>query len=81
MVIMQPPMSKTRLDMIDKAFCKMDRTGDGEITVEDLKLYYNVSQHPKFLSGEKTADELLKKFLDVFPVSYTHLTLPTIYSV
>jgi len=59
-------MSKTRLDMIDRAFCKMDKTGDGVITVQDLKLAYNVSQHPKFLSGEKTEDELLKKFLDVF---------------
>jgi len=52
--------------MIDKAFAKMDRTGDGIITVDDLKLTYNVSQHPKYLSGEKRADELLKKFLDVF---------------
>jgi len=59
-------MSKTRLDMIDKAFCKMDRTGDGIITVDDLKLAYSVEQHPKYLSGEKTADQLLKKFLDVF---------------
>jgi len=63
---MQPAMSKTRLDMIDKAFKKMDKTGDGVITVEDLKLAYSVQHHPQFLSGEKTADQLLKKFLDVF---------------
>jgi len=62
-------MSKTRLEMIDKAFSKMDKTGDGVVTVEDLKLAYNVSQHPKYLSGEKTADELLKKFMDVFQPS------------
>jgi len=59
-------MSKARLDMIDAAFSKMDKTGDGTITVDDLKLAYNVDRHPKFVSGEKTADELLKKFLDVF---------------
>jgi len=52
--------------MIDSAFGKMDKTGDGMITVDDLKLAYNVSQHPKYLSGEKTTDELLKKFMDVF---------------
>jgi len=63
---MQPKMSKTRLDMIDKAFSKMDKTGDGIITVEDLKLAYSVQQHPKFLSGEKTEDQLLKKFMDTF---------------
>jgi len=55
-----------RKDVIDKAFEKMDKTGDGVITVEDLKLNYNVRQHPKFLSGEKSEDELYKKFLDVF---------------
>jgi len=59
-------MSQTRLDMIDKAFNKMDKTGEGLITVEDLKLAYDVSHHPKYISGEKTEDELLKKFLDVF---------------
>ena len=59
-------MSKTRLEMIDRAFKKMDKTGDGIVTVEDLKLAYDVSQHPKYLSGEQTADQLLKKFLNVF---------------
>jgi len=59
-------MSKTRLDMCEKAFEKMDKTGDGFVTVEDLKLNYNVKDHPKFLSGEKTEDQLLKDFLDVF---------------
>jgi len=59
-------MSQTRKDVIDKAFQAMDKTGDGVITVEDLKLNYNVRQHPKFLSGEKSEDELYKKFLDVF---------------
>jgi len=72
-MIVQPPMSKTRLDMVDRAFSKMDKTGDGVINVQDLKLAYNVSQHPKYLSGEKTADELLKKFLDVFQPSDTNL--------
>ena len=39
---LQPPMSKTRISLIDAAFKKMDRTGDGIITPEDLKGVYNV---------------------------------------
>ena len=30
-------MSQARKDIVKKAFKKMDRTGDGVITVEDLK--------------------------------------------
>ena len=33
----QPPMSKARVDIIMKAFVKLDKTGDGVITVDDLK--------------------------------------------
>lgn len=32
-------MSKTRVDLINKAFAKLDKTGDGVITVDDLKKY------------------------------------------
>ena len=30
-------MSKSRVDIIMKAFVKLDKTGDGVITIEDLK--------------------------------------------
>ena len=33
----QPPMNQMRKDIVMKAFRKLDRTGDGQITVEDLK--------------------------------------------
>jgi len=59
-------MSKPRLDIIDVAFNKIDKTGDGVITVADLMNTYDVSRHPKFISGEKTKEEIIKKYLDVF---------------
>ena len=33
----QPPMSKSRKDIIAKAFHKLDKTGDGVITIDDLR--------------------------------------------
>ena len=59
-------MTKARLDIIDVAFNKMDKTGDGVITVADLMGTYDVSRHPKFISGEKTKEQIIKKYLDVF---------------
>lgn len=59
-------MSSSRLDLIDRAFAKMDATGDGTITIEDLKKYYDVSHHPKFKTGEWTKDKVLQEFLNNF---------------
>lgn len=39
---LQPPMSKARITLIQTAFRKMDKTGDGFLTPEDLRGVYNV---------------------------------------
>lgn len=36
--IFQPPMSQTRKNVILEAYKKLDKTGDGTLTVEDLKV-------------------------------------------
>jgi len=59
-------MSRCRLELIDKAFAKMDVTGDGVIAADDLKRSYDVSQHPKFKTGEWSRERILREFLDTF---------------
>ena len=59
-------MSKARKDLISKAFRKLDKSGDGVVTVEDLRGVYNVKKHPKYLSGEWTEDQCLGQFLVSF---------------
>eukprot|EP00040_Diaphanoeca_grandis_P042203 m.264395 g.264395 ORF g.264395 m.264395 type:complete len:211 (-) comp55932_c0_seq1:81-713(-) len=63
---LRPPMSQTRINLIRKAFSKLDKNGSGDITVEDLKGTYNVKSHPKYLNGEWSEDEVLVKYLEVF---------------
>ncbi|XP_063003023.1 calcyphosin-like protein [Elgaria multicarinata webbii] len=63
---LRPPMSKARKDIIGAAFRKLDRTGDGLVTVEDLRGVYNSQSHPKFKSGEWTEDQVFRAFLDSF---------------
>jgi len=64
--VLQPPMSKARMVLIQKAFMKLDKTKDGEITVEDLRGVYNAKHHPKYQNGEWTEDDVFRKFLESF---------------
>ena len=59
-------MSNARKEVIMQAFRKLDKTGDGVITIEDIRGVYNVKKHPKYLNGEKTEDGLFRQFLDSF---------------
>lgn len=63
---LRPPMSKARLEMIDKAFRKMDVNKDGVITVEDLKINYSVTHHKDYINGQRTREQILQEFLNTF---------------
>lgn len=63
---LQPPMSNARKEVVLQAFKKLDKTGDGVVTIEDLRGVYNAKKHPKYLNGEWTEDQVFRKFLDSF---------------
>ncbi|KAI3386993.1 hypothetical protein SNEBB_004800 [Seison nebaliae] len=66
---LRPPMNGRRRELIAKAFTKLDKTGDGRITVEDLRGVYDPRKHPKYQNGEWTEDQCLKQFLKCFEAS------------
>ena len=41
-----------------------NRNHDGQITVEDLRGVYIVKNHPKYVNGEWSEDQVLRHFLD-----------------
>lgn len=66
---LRPPMSQAREAVIAAAFAKLDRSGDGVVTVDDLRGVYSGRTHPKVQSGEWTEEEVLRRFLDNFDSS------------
>jgi len=66
LVKLRPKMSQARKNLIFQAFKKLDRTGDGVVTIEDLRGVYSAKKHPKYLSGELTEDQVLGTFLESF---------------
>ena len=59
-------MNKARISVVEEAFRKLDKSGDGFVTIEDLRGVYDVKNHPKYLNGEATEEELYIKFLSNF---------------
>ncbi|ELT95363.1 hypothetical protein CAPTEDRAFT_222663 [Capitella teleta] len=66
LIALRPPLSESRLDLINQAFDKLDASGTGEVTVCDLKGVYSADYHPKFQSGEWTEEEVFQYWLQQF---------------
>lgn len=56
------PMSTARKLVVHEAFQKIDLDRDGVVTMAELKTKYDVSRHPKVVSGEMSVDEVLRDF-------------------
>ena len=55
-----------RQAIIDKAFLKFDREGNGYVDVINLRTVFNAAKHPKVVSGEMSQDQVFTVFLKNF---------------
>uniref|UniRef100_A0A8D3A7D0 EF-hand domain-containing protein n=1 Tax=Scophthalmus maximus TaxID=52904 RepID=A0A8D3A7D0_SCOMX len=63
-------LTSSSKEVVMQAFQKLDKTGDGVITIEDLRGVYNAKYHPKYQNGEWTEDQVFRTFLDNFDSPY-----------
>ena len=61
-------MNARRKRLVSMAFNVLDKNGSGEVDPEDIINVYDASKHPDVLAGKRTADEVLREFLDTFDV-------------
>ena len=68
-------MNQNRVQLVRRAFEKLDKNGNGVVELEDIKNIYNAKFHPDVKLGKKTEEEVLIEFMDTFELHYS-LTHP-----
>jgi calcyphosin len=63
---MRGPVSRKRRALIFQVFNILDADRSGEVTLDEIAARYNASQHPRVLSGESTAEEVLLEFVSLW---------------
>jgi Ca2+-binding EF-hand superfamily protein len=60
------PPNEFRQQYINAAYAKLDVNGDGQVTIDDVKLRYNCSKHPDVVAGRKTENEVRGSFMSLW---------------
>ena len=63
-------MNQFRINLVMKAYDKLDVTGDGTVNIDDIRQAYDPSRHPEVRNGKKQPDEVLFEFLDQFQMHH-----------
>lgn len=60
---LREPLNERRLNIVKKAFASLDKTDSGRIPVSAINSTYDVHNHPRFLNGSYTREQLVAEFL------------------
>jgi Ca2+-binding EF-hand superfamily protein len=56
-------MNARRLALVKLAYQKLDRDHSGMVDLNDIAIAYDVTQHPKFKTGEMSRNDILTEFM------------------
>jgi len=62
-------VSSSRRRVIDEAFCSLDRSGGGVLSVRDIQGSFNAKKHPDVASGRLAEDQALANFFAQFDMA------------
>ncbi|GMH63385.1 hypothetical protein TrLO_g12778, partial [Triparma laevis f. longispina] len=65
------PISNWRVSVLNAAFDVIDKSGDNMVTVDEVVRAFDSTAHPKVISKERKANDVLMEFLDTFEVGNT----------
>ena len=59
-------MNNRRKRLVMMAYDVLDKDGSGQVDILDFTAAYDVSQHPDYLNGKKSKDQVLLEFMSAF---------------
>ena len=68
-------MNIFRFQIVTQVFNYLDYNNNGFITIDDMRNYYNVNNHPDVINGRRSASEVEAEFLD--NINYHFILLRT----
>jgi len=63
---LSPPMTQARVDVVTEAFRRVDASGDGTASLDELKAAYDVRRHPEVEAGTRSEPQALRDFVSQF---------------
>ena len=66
-------MNDFRTQIVEKVFEKLDKEKKGRVPYDVIRENYNVDKHPEVLSGKRTKQEVLSRFIDLFEYHFNLL--------
>lgn len=71
--IIRGDLNEYRRSLVERAFHKIDRNGNGVVEIEDLVSVYNARKHPSVVEGRKTEGQVLSEFLETFQTHHNFM--------
>ena len=66
-------MNRYRTKIIEKVFEKLDKENTGKVSFDTIINSYDPYKHPSVLNGERNAEEILCRFIDLFEYHFNLL--------
>jgi len=54
------------MDVVKRAYAKLDANGDGTVTLDDIAQLYDASKHPEVHAGSKSERAVFMEFMSLW---------------
>lgn len=66
LVTLKGDLNDQRKEVIAAAYKKLDVTGDGKVTLDDIAKLYDASQHPDVVQGKRSEQDIFMEFMSLW---------------